>query len=672
MRATCGTRQKGGEAMRMRRRLIFVSTLLLSLLMSPSSFSQNSAGNLLTFEEAQNLYPADLSKYNPAGKILVKLSDDKIGYEISDSAPGSPGIRLVWPPKNQMTSERNIIRVAGSSSVGASVAINSVSAKVFPSGAFVGMVSLRVGDNPIKIRAEKDGAVSEYEFNVIRSRPPWAIGSPLKPLSIDETWTNKKDFIFLSSGEKISIKMKGSPRKKAALKIGESGKKIAMREMDPGEEGNVWGISGIYSVNYSPSPDDEITSAPLIFYLSEQGSNASISFKSDIILSVKPKFKPLVAQVVSPVGYARVYSKINKGVFYKLNTGIRFNVARIEKNSAKIKTLTNNSYYVKTEDIRLIDTVSTPTLVEFNPTVVSEDAPDTFTIKFSINEPIPYFISMQNEKPEIKIVWFGDRIKFRGDMPSADLSIAAAGAQILRSAAAPASVSEYNTAPLIIKWNGDYNWGVSASYLGSSFNLKIKKSPPLKDGEMFKGLRVCVDPGHGGYLAGAVGCLGAEEREVNLKIAGYLADKLKTAGADVLLTRTGDEHLSLDDRFTMAENFNPHILISVHNNSIGAEDSADEISGITTFYYNPNSKPLAEAINKQTKNILIKNRGARWENFMLTRPHEFLSVLVECAFISNPLDERLLISEKFQEEVADKIFLGVSDFLTAVKNGNKK
>lgn len=86
--------------------------------------------------------------------------------------------------------------------------------------------------------------------------------------------------------------------------------------------------------------------------------------------------------------------------------------------------------------------------------------------------------------------------------------------------------------------------------------------------------RIVIDPGHGGSDSGAVGN-GIIEKDYNLKISQYIADRLKQLGADVYLTRSTDEKLSPDDRtkrvLNAFGNDKDVLVISNHINAGGGE-----------------------------------------------------------------------------------------------------
>jgi N-acetylmuramoyl-L-alanine amidase len=96
---------------------------------------------------------------------------------------------------------------------------------------------------------------------------------------------------------------------------------------------------------------------------------------------------------------------------------------------------------------------------------------------------------------------------------------------------------------------------------------------------------VIIDPGHGGKDAGAVNSLGTEAG-YNLKVAKLLQENLKKRGFKVIMTRTTNVFLTLQERVELANRHKDAIFISIHFNSAGSGDSSQD-RGIETFTLSP-------------------------------------------------------------------------------------
>ena len=122
---------------------------------------------------------------------------------------------------------------------------------------------------------------------------------------------------------------------------------------------------------------------------------------------------------------------------------------------------------------------------------------------------------------------------------------------------------------IIIALKHEQNWGYRISYDTANYNyLTVRLKHPPKT-RTIKNLKVAIDAGHGGSNVGARGVSGrVTEKEYNLIIAKLLAEKLKSHGANVFMTRTSDQTISMDQRLRMIQSFQPDIMLSIHLNSL--------------------------------------------------------------------------------------------------------
>ncbi len=192
------------------------------------------------------------------------------------------------------------------------------------------------------------------------------------------------------------------------------------------------------------------------------------------------------------------------------------------------------------------------------------------------------------------------------------------------------------------------------------YTFKVSALP-----DTLEDITVVVDAGHGGSEKGAIGCLGQEEKDINLKIALELAEKLKQLGANVVMTRECDGFVSLNDRVDIAKNNDANIFVSIHLNSIGdIPMNIHKNKGTSVYYFNPNSKKLAETVEKSvTKSAGTKKDGVKTASFAVIRPYNYVGILVETAYMTNPCDSVLYNSENFASNVAQGIAEGILEFI---------
>ncbi|HHY12854.1 MAG TPA: N-acetylmuramoyl-L-alanine amidase [Firmicutes bacterium] len=185
-----------------------------------------------------------------------------------------------------------------------------------------------------------------------------------------------------------------------------------------------------------------------------------------------------------------------------------------------------------------------------------------------------------------------------------------------------------------------------------------------------KGYAIFIDPGHGGIDPGACG-ITYTEKDIVLKVALLLGARFEQSGAKVVYTRTGDCDLESSDvsdveaRIGLMKESKATIALSIHCNAF--TDSYE--TGAQVFYNatkHPGSKKLAQLIQDE----LVRSTGtereisARLDHFILNHA-EIPAVTVELGFLSNPGEENLLGSAKYQQELASCIYEAVLAFLAS-------
>jgi len=189
-----------------------------------------------------------------------------------------------------------------------------------------------------------------------------------------------------------------------------------------------------------------------------------------------------------------------------------------------------------------------------------------------------------------------------------------------------------------------------------------------------EGKKICIDAGHGGGDAGAIGPTGVTEKSVTLRVALQLRDLLEEEGAEVIMTRTTDKPVSpkgdkasaieeLQARCDVANREKVDIFISIHADSF----TNPAARGSTGYYYSKtegtSAKRLADAIRRGVcEQLRTPSRGTQPCNFYVVRHTDMAATLVELAFISNAEEEKLLDSEEGIEKAAHGIFDGIEDY----------
>ena len=213
---------------------------------------------------------------------------------------------------------------------------------------------------------------------------------------------------------------------------------------------------------------------------------------------------------------------------------------------------------------------------------------------------------------------------------------------------------------------------------------------------------VVIDPGHGGRDPGAVGIGGIREKDVNLKLALRLAERLRKRAFKVVLTREDDRYLDLEERTAIAESSDGDIFISIHSN---ASDNRS-LRGIEVYYLDQDddrhnievaarengvepgqvdklqqtlarlrvaeasrhSHDLATYVHGDLTRGLAQNYGNVPDLGIKTGPFYVLfmssmpSILVETGFLTNPKDVKLLSNDRYLDVMAAQIAAGLGHY----------
>lgn len=192
-------------------------------------------------------------------------------------------------------------------------------------------------------------------------------------------------------------------------------------------------------------------------------------------------------------------------------------------------------------------------------------------------------------------------------------------------------------------------------------------------------LSIVIDAGHGGMDPGKVGINGELEKDINLSIALKLKaaiEKDDKLNAVVTLTRTDDmgHYTDSDSNKKMAdmrkrceiiEEVNPEMVISIHQNSY----HSSKVRGAQVFYYkeSKSGRLLAEKIQASLVKELSEGNKGRVEkandNYYLIMNVSCPAVIVECGFLSNEEEAKLLSSGQYQDRIVGAIIEGIREYL---------
>ena len=183
-------------------------------------------------------------------------------------------------------------------------------------------------------------------------------------------------------------------------------------------------------------------------------------------------------------------------------------------------------------------------------------------------------------------------------------------------------------------------------------------------------MKICIDPGHSGPFEPGACAGGFNEADINWYIAKFAMAELKYRGHQSLLTRGKKiDNDELAFRAECANEWRADLFISIHCNS--AVDPAAE--GTETYHFPGSVKGRELARRLQfcmTDAMLTEDRGVKEANFQVLRETKCPAALVECAFLSNALDRKMLTDSLEQWRMGAAIAVAVEDFQKIRKKFN--
>lgn len=184
---------------------------------------------------------------------------------------------------------------------------------------------------------------------------------------------------------------------------------------------------------------------------------------------------------------------------------------------------------------------------------------------------------------------------------------------------------------------------------------------------------IVIDAGHGGFDPGTIGVMGTKEDGLNLLVAQKLKNTLEAYGAKVIMTRSDDKALAdtkdedMAKRRQIITDSGSDIVVSIHMNSF----SDSSISGPLVIFMQGSVKgeKLAKNIQQKLQDVLNpeQQNSARSGDLYILRSGWQPCVIVECGYLSNEKEEKLLLQDDYQDKIADAVSSGINQYFLSVK-----
>lgn len=203
-------------------------------------------------------------------------------------------------------------------------------------------------------------------------------------------------------------------------------------------------------------------------------------------------------------------------------------------------------------------------------------------------------------------------------------------------------------------------------------------------------MTITLDPGHGGESdSGAKGPDGRLEKEITLKIAGMIASELGNR-YNIILIRTDDIGLDIQERTALANHFKSDLFISIH----AGGGFIHKTKGVSIFYFKDNSQEAGKEIKSFDENAKttvpwekIQNKHAKSScdfseiikrnlasaikdgnirtsgaDYAVLEGADMPAVLIEAGYLTNPADEKFLSEKEFTTGFVKGICLAIDEY----------
>lgn len=591
------------------------------------------------------------------GAALVCAQDIAVAPYLPamSSAPAKNAPVTVQYPHENMTLSRgakNIYLFGKLNLDSPTLDINGQTVPVRPNGTFIAFLPVEQG----KFRFVLTARSGEQTYQA--ARHVTVPGTPIRNFEdkarFDENEIYPSRPLWVLPGEVVQLSARGTPgaRMTAELAGLKGGKKIEMKE-DPR-------TPGLYRSKYLVRENEKPRNAKVIYTLHDprSGTKAKITAKQRVkVLDVQQPLR--LARITDPgVKLRRI--PVHQGSLYPFYRAFGETLLDGRDNGLyRLRLGNGETAWLEENKLELLD------ISDYRPNRIN--AVDTLAgaqatqVRWQNTKQIPVSVHEFGNRMEITFYHtpeFAENFNFDATSPVLD------------------RLEWQDPHDGVIKFTLYFNpqhplWGHAYRYEGNDFVLDLNHRPALSPlpGKPLAGARILLDAGHSPKRTppydGLVSPSGFLEYEANLALAETLRPKLEAAGAQVIMTREGQNHMNLPERYQKALAENAHIFVSLHHNAL--PDTVNPLAaprGYSVYYTYPHSFKLAESVYKAfNKSVPLPDNGLISDDVLfIPRIPDMPSILVENAYMILPEQEELVMSKKGRELFAQAVYEGILNF----------
>ena len=561
-------------------------------------------------------------------------------------AQENPFVKLV-----EITKEKNNVQAARQFIIGSTcktcvVQINNIPVKVYATGAFAYEVNLTSGkDTNFVISATNtDGKKATRNIGFLYTKP--APAEAVKTFGIESVQTFPEGNLIVTNGDKIQFRVKAFPNCTMATING-----TILYEMPTSQ---TKGIAGIYQGEYTVKPTDNFSSMKIpVTITNASGQKITKETENKIgVLSSLGSDVCFTKGRLAHLEYGIGEDRLGGAKIGYIDSMIPLKIIGKVGEKYKVALTSIRSAYIPDNVVALAPrgTFAGPALTE-RWQITGDEKYDYLTIGLTNKLPYQAFQEIEPNKIIVDIFGATNNTNWITQLQSAKEIKNVTYEQI-----------QDGIFRVTIFLKSKQHWGHSLYYKGNVLTVRIKQQPKSL---ALSNLTIAIDAGHGGSNTGAGGPTGSSEKELALAVSLRLQEALENEGVKVIMTRTTEKFVDNKERILLYRDNEPDLLISIHLNSSGDPIKS---GGTSTMYKYIGFRNLSYFINKRMLQLGLKEYGNIGAfNFMLNSPTEYPNALIETLFLSNPEEEALIMDPNFQQKMADKIVVGIKDFLQNIE-----
>jgi N-acetylmuramoyl-L-alanine amidase len=552
---------------------------------------------------------------------------------------------------------REFVNVLGRSAPGAQVSVGGEPVTVYATGVFArDRIPLVPGVNRIRVEAAAGGQTLSRVLEVERTAPPPAPVWPTDKLFIDSTSLRPAESLRVVPGEAVDVAVHATPGQRVEARL-------------PGQR---WqplaeAAAGRYRARLAFAGSHDVDAAP-------------VQLRVTALSLPRGGARTLLGQTVAEVGQwrldaDRLYAagpdgadllhglhevRLGGPFLAELPPGTLLAVTGRRGDFLRVALAADTTAWVAASSVAPAPAgTRLPSAVFTTLSVAGSAEGDVVTVPISDRAPAAVRAAGRPGAPELEIdIW--------GGHDAATWISQRASAKLVRELTVTQPADGHVRVHVALR--GPRLWGWRVERTAGALRLTVRPPPVLAaTGSPLAGLRVALEPGHGGPdNLGSVGATAVPEKDVNRWAAEALRRELEAVGAQVVVVREGDDNPNLRERARRTTESQAQLFVSLHANATDTSAGFLRTAGVATFYKHAPGHDLAAAVHQR----LLEQTGL--DDFGLVGGFNYApirlvtwmpAVLVEQAFMTHPGDEARLLDPAFRALMARAIRLGLEDFL---------